>query len=408
MAFDSFSPTVKLGAYGEYRERDYHTRLFIYNWNAAANDLPDGFRYMNIPNELLQENYYGERGLYLIEKVKWSDNYAGNNTLASGYASVNMPFGRLNIYAGLRFEHSQMTLTSNTKDYESSPRSTYYTYDDLFPSINMTYKPDAKKQYRLSYGRATNRPEFREVSPSVFYDFDLASNVQGNYSLRPAYIDNVDLAFELYPAIGEMVALSVFYKRFDNPIEWTYTVNGGTDLTYSYVNAHAANNYGVELDVRKNLDFIGLNNFSLNFNGALIKSLVSFAAGSKEKDRPMQGQSPYLINAGLFYRHPTKGWNAALLYNRIGKRIIGVGRSMGSEGDKAKIPDSYEMPRNAIDLSIAKKFGDRLELKLSARDLLAEKVSFKQFETTAKGEVEQITRQYQPGRNLNISLYYQF
>ena len=69
----------------------------------------------------------------------------------------------------------------------------------------------------------------------------------------------------------------------------------------------------------------------------------------------MQGQSPYLINAGFFYQHADSGWNAALLYNRIGKRIIGVGRSLGTADNEVRVPDSYEMPRNAVDLSVSEK-----------------------------------------------------
>ena len=186
-----------------------------------------------------------------------------------------------------------------------------------------------------------------------------------------------------------------------------YTVSGGTDLIYSYVNAKGADNYGVEVDIRKNLDFIGMRNFSLSLNGALIKSKVKFEPGAKEEDRPMQGQSPYLINAGFFYQHADSGWNAALLYNRIGKRIIGVGRSLGTAGNEVRVPDSYEMPRNAVDLSVSKKIGN-LEIKVAVRDLLAEKVSFKQFEETRHGKVEQITRQYKSGRNFNLNINYTF
>ena len=89
-------------------------------------------------------------------------------------------------------------------------------------------------------------------------------------------------------------------------------------------------------------------------------------------------------------------------YSTIGKRIIGVGRSLGSAGNEVRVPDSYEMPRNAIDLSASKKFG-KLEVKAAIRDVLAEKVSFKQFENTENGEVQQITRQFKPGRSFNIS-----
>ena len=219
----------------------------------------------------------------------------------------------------------------------------------------------------------------------------------------------MDIRYEWYPSRGEQVTLAGFYKHFDNPIEWTYTVAGGTSLIYSYENAQSADNFGVELDIRKDLSFIGLRNFSLSFNGTLIHSRVNFPAGSRNENRPMQGQSPYLINTGLFYKNEGKQLNISLLYNRIGKRIIGVGRSEGSSSeDNARVPDSYEMPRDVMDLTISKKFGKHWEVKANIRDILAQKVSYKQFAEAMNAdgstrEVVQITRQYKPGRNIGLT-----
>lgn len=413
--FGSFTPSLKFGAYGEYRTRKYTTRDFIYNWNAASNTLPDGFRQFDLSEMLSDESYFGADRLYLLEEQHMRNNYKGNNYLGAGYFAANIPLGNFNIYAGLRYEYDHMELITNTRDNAESPFSHNYEYNDLFPSVNTTYKINDQHQLRLSYGKTVNRPEFREVSPSVFYDFDLASNVQGNTDLKPCYIQNVDFRYEFYPSKGELISIAAFYKYFDSPIEWTYTVTGGTSLVYSYMNAQRANNYGIELDIRKDLSFIGLHGFSWSFNGALIKSRVKFEAGSKEEDRPMQGQSPYLVNTGIFYKNDKMQLDIALLYNRIGKRIIGVGRSEGTtSGNEAlRVPDSYEMPRDVIDLSASKKFGNHWELKLSIRDLLAQKVYYKQFADVhysngTSREVEQITRAYKPGRNIGVSAVYKF
>lgn len=397
-------PTVKLGAYSDYRSRKYNTRLFIYGYDGG---LPVAWRQMDVTTELLQDVHYGESQLYLLEQVDHRNDYEGNNLLGSAYLSLNLPLGRWNIYGGVRFEHNKMELVSNTQKAEKSPTSVFYTGDDFFPSLNIRYQFNDRHQCRLAYGKSVNRPEFREVSSSVYYDFDLASNVQGNYRLKSAYINNFDLCYEFYPSKEELVSVSLFYKNFDSPIEWTYTVAGGTDLVYSYMNAKGADNYGVEVDFRKTLDFIGLRNFSINLNGSWIKSKVRFEEGSREKNRPMQGQSPYLLNAGLFWQNADKGWTASILYNRIGKRIIGVGRSIGNAGNEVRVPDSYEMPKNTVDLSVSKKFG-ALELRLSARDLLAEKVVFKQFQETGKGNKDQITRSFRPGQTINVNIEYRF
>lgn len=105
----------------------------------------------------------------------------------------------------------------------------------------------------------------------------------------------------------------------------------------------------------------------------------------------------------------------ALFYNRIGKRLIGVGRSEGTTGsdENSRIPDSYEMPRNVLDFTVSKKFGNHWEMKMNVRDLLSEKVSYKQFaDVTYKDgstkTVEQIVRQYNPGRNIGLAVFYKF
>ena len=413
--FGSFEPDLQVGAYSEYRNRDYKTRNFIYNWNVSDNNMPSDFRHSDIPTLISDEANMGYDKLYLLEEKQMRNNYRGRNTLGTGYLAMSLPFGKLGIHAGVRYEHNDMELISNTRDYEKSEQSTHYRTNDIFPSLNSTYKINDQHQVRLSYGRSINRPEFREVSSSVYYDFDLASNVQGNTELKNCYVDNIDLRYEFYPSKGELISLATFYKHFDSPIEWTYTVAGGTDLIYSYKNAKSANNYGLELDIRKSLDFIGLRNFSCSFNGALIKSKVQFEAGAKEENRPMQGQSPYLVNTGIFYKNERQQLDIALLYNRIGKRIIGVGRSEGTTGDdsNARVPHSYEMPRNSIDLSFGKKFGKHWDLKLNIRDLLAEKIYYKQFADVtykdgSKKQVEEISRCYKPGRNIGLSASYKF
>ncbi len=409
-----WSPVLKVGVYGEKRDRDYMTEEYILGWNTYSNSLPSGFQSMDIPTLLSDEDNYADDKLYELELSQWTNNYRGKNTLGAAYLNAALPFGALSVNVGVRFEHNDMELITNTRDTERSEKSSHYRTNDLFPSANATYKINEQHQVRLSYGKTVNRPEFREKSSSVYYDFDLASSVQGNYDLRNCYIQNLDLRYEYYPSQGEVLSVAAFYKHFESPIEWVYTVSGGTDLIYSYKNAKSANNYGVEVEVRKDLSFLGLEGLSWSFNGALIESKVQFDEGSLEEDRPMQGQSPYLVNTGFFYRNDTHQWNAALLYNRIGKRIVGVGRSEGSNADIVnKVPDSYEMPRNSLDLSLSKKWGEHWEAKFNIRNILGEKVVYKQFAdvTYSDGtsrEVTQITRKYKPGRNIGLQLVYNF
>lgn len=421
-------PTFKGGVYAEYRTRSYQSRLFYYNWDQSRHTLPDGFRELDIPTALMQDAHYGEDKLYLLEQIKWRNNYGGNNLLLAGYVGVNMPFGPVDVYAGVRYEFAKMTLIRHTRDREYSPLSTHYPTSDFFPSLNATYHIRDKHQLRASYGMSINRPEFREVSPSVYYDFELASNVQGNVDLQSCRVQNADLRYEFYPSNqGEILSVALFYKHFDSPIEWTYTVTGGTDLTYSYQNADRAYSYGVELDIRKDLAFMGMKDFQFSFNGSLIQSRVLFPESSRELSRPMQGQSPYIINTGLFYSHdftPSHAISCAVLYNRIGKRLIGVGRSVGLSGssDAITIPDSYEMPRNALDLNIGYTFRlpqtdqeqpSSLSVRFSAKDVIGEPILYQQIGlySLPEGKIQEVketTRSYRPGRNFSLNISYTF
>lgn len=410
---NGWRPSIKVGAYGEYRTRKYKTREFIYNWEPENNTLPADFRKSDLPTLLSNSDNFGQDKLYLLEEPNMRDNYKGHNTMGAGYLAATLPLGKLNVYAGVRYEYDRMELVTNTRDDRPSPLSHFYKYSDLFPSLNTTYKFSDKHQLRLSYGKTVNRPEFREVSPSVFYDFDLAADVKGNTELTPCYVQNLDLRYEFYPSRGELISVALFYKYFDAPIEWTYTLSGGNRLIYSYTNADHANNYGIEVDIKKDLSFIGLPNFSWSFNGALIKSRVNFSGNALMENRPMQGQSPYLVNTGIFYKNDKQQLDIALLYNRIGKRIIGVGRSEGTtSGNEAlRVPDSYEMPRDVLDLSVSKKFGSHWEVKANIRDILAQRVYYKEFVTATLNDgttkkVEQITRSFKPGRNIGLSITY--
>ncbi len=407
----NLQPVLKAGAYGEYRRRVYDNRAFYYRWNAG--NLPQAFAYLPVAGEILTSPYFGHDKLYVYEDTDNRNSYRGNNLQAAAYVGVSLPVGKLTVYAGARYEFNRMELTSYTTLKEYKTRQTNYPSHNLFPSLNTSYAFNEQHQARLAYGLSVNRPEFRERSGSIYYDFDLFSNVMGNPDLQPAYIQHIDLRYEYYPSPQESVSLALFYKHFEHPIEWTYIDNGGS-YTYTYENARSARNWGLELDIKKNLDFIGLTGLGWSFNASYIHSRVDFEAGRPEKDRPMQGQSPYLINTGLFYQLPRYGFSASLLYNRIGKRITEVGNTDATEGGSVDndFPDTYELARNTIDVNLSRKLGNHWEVKASLRDLLGEKVTFIQYPrfydaAQVLQEREQITRQYRPGRTFFLSISYQ-
>jgi len=401
----TFVPKLKAGVYTEYRSREYSTRYFLYKANIR--NLPDDFMYRDVATGMMLPEFFSAEKFFISDASDKTNDYAGACLLASGYAGLNIPLGKFNVYAGVRYENNDMTLTNHITKNTDETETFDYVQSDFFPSVNATYNINKTNLLRLAYGKSVNRQEFREVSPSEYYDFDLFSYVRGNKKLQQAYIQNFDFRYEIYPSSGEMISIALFYKRFKNPIEWTFIDGGGT-YTYTFENAQQADNYGAEIDLKKSLDFVGLPDFSLSFNGALIHSIVRFDENSMEHDRPMQGQSPYLVNTGLFYRHHKL--SVGLMYNIIGKRITGIGRNDNSQGGSIDndIPDMFEMPRHALDVSLSYQFGKYLEVNAGIRDLLAAPYVYKQFPEfiDTDGTIskrEQTTKEYKPGQNFSIT-----
>lgn len=328
--------------------------------------------------------------------------YIANTILNAGFLQFDNQLGRkLRATWGLRWENFDQLVGSVRK---SDPRHVYTKVDDFLPGANFTYKLNEQTNLRLSGSQTVIRPEFRELSPFAFFDFDLGATTTGNKDLQRTKVTNADLRYEFYPRAGELFTVGVFYKYFNKPIELYFNQTGaGSSSTFNYINADKASGYGVELDFRKKLDVVAdaLRNFTFQGNFSYIYNRVT--SEGTNLDRPMQGQSPYLINASLQYDVEKHGISTTLLFNQIGRRILYVGSN--------EYPPVWENPRALIDLQIAKKVLKRKgELKLNISDLLNQ-VAYYYHDLNNNGKFDKggadaisIARKY--GTNVSLSFSY--
>ncbi len=409
-----FKPEIKAGLYIENKDRSFHARNFGYA--KASLESVFGQTYLPVDQIFTDENINLTTGIKLSEVTALSDSYTAGNNQIAGYLSAKIPAGnKINIYAGLRVEKNRQTLSSY-KQASSVQVNVDRDTVNIFPSANVTYNLSDKSLIRAAYGMTVNRPEFREIAPFYYVDFEQNAGIYGAPHIRQAYVHNFDLRYELYPDHGETFNIGVFYKRFINPIE--QIILGNNPTQYSFENVESANSMGIESELRKSLDFIpGFRNFTAVLNASVIKSHVTFPYGSLSRNRPLEGQSPYIINAGLYYQGESNGLMVSALYNIIGKRIVAVGRPSPNEWED--IPDIYEMPRNVIDITISKTFGKRFEIKAGIKDILNEKAEHMQsikttvnMETYSKGANQgfkefnrnQYTRIFYPGRYFSLGI----
>jgi hypothetical protein len=180
-----------------------------------------------------------------------------------------------------------------------------------------------------------------------------------------------------------------------------YNFGAGGSSVFNFANPISASAYGVEFEIRKKLDFSeAFKNFTLQANGSYISSRVK--DGNLALDRPLQGQSPYLINFSALYDLPQKGFTATLLYNQIGRRVTFVG--------SLDQPDIYESSRPVFDFQVSKKFANnKAELKLNIQDILNQRLYFYQNpdgNTRLDKAKDPFRLSRQTGTNIGISFAY--
>ena len=399
----------RTGLFAENRDRSFRARNFGYA--VSVDTSPFSTTTLPVQELFSPENINLADGIRLKEITALSDSYDASALVLAGYMNFRFRFGTTtDLSLGIRVEKDRQELSSHRQG-TTIPVMVVRDTVNLFPSANLAVNLSSASLIRLTYGMSVNRPEFREAAPFYFVDFDQNAGIYGNEDIKSAYIQNLDLRYELYPGNNETFNAGIFYKHFTNPIE--VAIRGNNPTQFSFDNISSAYSFGLETEARKNLGFVSdrLEKLTAVVNLSLIKSSVAF-------DRPLQGQSPYIVNIGLFWQDNDRGLMASVVYNRIGKRIIAVGRPSPNEWES--IPDIYEMPRNETDLAVSKKIGKKFELKAGIRDLFGEKVVYRQQvralvdmswyggDGTKSFDRSQDTRSWYPGRQYSMGLTYRF
>ena len=392
-------PSFKIGVLYDKKERTFDARIFGFLNMPGGNFIQEDSILMLPVEQIFQPENINSKFIQVQEVTKGSDSYSSDQTVIGTYFMFDVTmFDRIKLTAGVRYESSRQNLNSKSEtnqDIKLSPE-----YNDILPAINLTYLLNENINIRAAYSKTLARPEFRELAPYSYYDFITSENVKGNPKLVRSIINNYDLRFEFYPHLGELFAVSFFYKDFKDPIEQVFVATSSFEAYRSYANVNSASNYGLEFEIRKNFGFISEPFRALSFIGnlSLIKSKVkvadSLALGFARRERSMQGQADYIFNLGLYYDNTETGLSTNLVYNKVGDRINQVGF--------INVGDIIERPRDVLDFSVSKKIFSRLSLNFSAKDILSQDVVFVQ-KRPGKDFTE---ARYRKGKNYSLGISY--
>jgi hypothetical protein len=427
---------LKIGTRFQKKSRDFYRRAFYHKyateWGGGA--IPPDITVVYDENllgaTLVDSNYFdiGENGdvipgLILVESTQPSDGYESSEKMVAEYLMIDIPLGfglyrPLNIVrfiGGLRREKYNISLYPYSP-INHDPFVSVITGDtvkanlhkiDFLPSYNIFIQLPNNFNIRLSHSRTVAKAEFREIAPFEFQAFYGDDIVVGYPWLKTTNIFNYDIRFEWYRAAGEVLALSLFRKNFKNPIE-SALIEASGKVYRTYQNADNARSWGVEVDSKTHLGFIParhgraflLFNFTWTQSEVEIDSLVTIFTGYSIKNdatsrkRPLQGQSDFILNFGIYYNN-LKGFYTSLSYNVFSKRLISLG--------VASIPDEYELPFHSLNLTASKSF-KKAKVSAKIKNILNSKMVIGQKDPFT-GDFKS-TLSYKPKMSFSIGVSY--
>jgi TonB-dependent receptor len=381
--------SVKGGVAFYNRERDFASRRFRFTFRGLQ-----GIDLTPVPDDIFIEDNIRPDGLEIKEETRPTDTYSASHDLGAAYLMADATIGKWRFNGGLRYEDSEIVVTTfDPFSVDSQTIESRVTDGEIMPALSATYRLNSNTNLRAAVSRTVNRPEFRELAPFEWTDVMGGQSARGNPLLETAKISSFDLRWEWFPDQFGVIAASVFYKDFSNPIERTLLL--AVELQSTWINTPGATNIGAELEFRRDLGFIAdaLSPFMVQLNYTYVDSEIDIGENPilTSTSRPLVGQPDYAFNAVLEWAPPRWGTAVRLLYNSKGETL----HQAGGVG----LPDVYQKPYSTLDLVWKQRLGflgDGLSLSITASNLTDEK-----YELT--GGFEQ---RYQRGRSFGLGVTY--
>ena len=376
---------LKVGTLVTMTSRDFSSRRFRFEPTSAAtsDDLSQS------PERVFAPANIGAT-MRFREVTTAADAYDAQRAVLAGYALTDIvKLSPLRIIAGARYEYATQTVDTGS-DFAIGRTHSTRKVGAILPAANIVYALADNMNLRAAYSYTLARPTFRELAPTVFFDYSRGRSSSGDPSLSDTRIHNVDLRWEMFPTASEVLAAGAFYKSFNDPIEQVFATPAGDDITYA--NTEGARALGVELEARTSFGRFSpaLAPWFAAANLSLIDSQVRLSGSTEgtNRQRALQGQSPFVVNVELGSRFESTGTQASLLYNVFGKRISEVG--------VAGSPDAFEQPFHKLDLVFTQRLAEHFVGKVAGSNLLGQDVRVK------RGEV--FIYRYTPGTAFSLTL----
>lgn len=368
---------LKTGYYGTWRYATNRHEKASMAVIAGSNTGAYNTLYYSIPtSDLLDGSHYRWGEVGWLKYNYYGGQYQGEVNVHAPFLMFDQQLGsHFRLVWGARAESYVYQEISSQKDdaYDWNNEQLDDKQWQFLPSAAFTYTPVEPVNIRLSYSKSVIRPQFSERLTIPYYDAERSALVL-NYTngIASTAADNYDFKVEYFPTMRELISVSYYRKNIDKPIEAVARIGGDGGSRFIYnMNSHSARLWGVELEMHKNLGFLGegkaLENLfvtvNASYNQTKVTSYVNLdgTGGLYTADRPLFGQSPYMYNLGIDYTGDRFALN--IRYNGSGDQYLMVGYDYNAE--------EIRKPYATTDAQVSWRFlpEHNLELKTSVQNL---------------------------------------
>jgi iron complex outermembrane recepter protein len=129
-----------------------------------------------------------------------SNVFEYEENIYAAYINFGRQIKKFEYQIGLRAENSVVTgVSTDLANKKISNPDTNYL--NIFPTAFLSYKPDDKNTFALSYSKRINRPDYQALNPFETI-YDIYTGEKGNPFLRPQYTNNFELKYTYKYAVN--------------------------------------------------------------------------------------------------------------------------------------------------------------------------------------------------------------
>ncbi|MCJ8154614.1 TonB-dependent receptor [Chryseobacterium sp. SSA4.19] len=167
-------------------------------------------------------------------------------TFNAGYVQFKSRIGKLGYQVGLRNENSQVDIKYQNLNPLTPIIDKSKNYNNLFPSVFLSYEIAKDNQFLVNYSRRIDRPRSFFLIPNPSYT-DNQNIFDGNIDLNPSYVDSYEFGYSISKSKFTVNPTLYFRHSTDDVKMVVYTDAQGAFHTKP-VNLGTDDRYGLDLN----------------------------------------------------------------------------------------------------------------------------------------------------------------